>query len=138
MLFSGYQIKSDHRDKTHMKSQWEVNEIEELKVFTFGFCNNWIDEKDDVLWSCSEDFQSIGFESKKNRLRGSKCKELFFARFTKDKQHVWHGFPISKYNNEDRIPKSVIEKMQKYFSSNPPCKNKFCKSSFSKFMQGKL
>ncbi|OSI31618.1 hypothetical protein BV913_10500 [Neisseria dumasiana] len=66
-----------------MKSQWEVNEIEELKVFTFGFCNNWIDEKDDVLWSCSEDFQSIGFESKKIDLEVVSVKNYFLQDLLK-------------------------------------------------------
>ena len=83
MLFYGYQVKSDHRDNSHRKSQWKICEIDELKIFTFGFCNNWCSRENDVLWSCSENFQAIGVESQENKNAGSPYDKLYFARFTK-------------------------------------------------------
>ncbi|MGN6839245.1 hypothetical protein [Neisseria sp. HMSC072C05] len=132
MLFYGYQVKSDHRDNSHRKSQWKICEIDELKIFTFGFCNNWCSKENDVLWSCSENFQAIGVESQENKNAGSPYDKLYFARFTKDAQHIWHGFPISQYNQNDEVPKSIKLEVGKYFSTTE------FKDKFNKWMKGKL
>lgn len=109
MDFEDYQPKKDHRDKTAEKSQWTISEIDEIKLFLRGFCNHWYNPSKEQIWAVTKDFTIIGEESRNSKNRGSKFTSLFFAKFTSDKQNVWHGYPISPYLNHDRtIPQSII------------------------------
>lgn len=108
MKFKGYTVNEQHRGMLplHQKSQWRVDEWEELRLFFLAYKNEWICNKNH-LWSLSESFSVLGEDSK---------GELNLAKYWSDHQNVWHGFPVSPKRTGDRPPSEVLKDwMQKGF-----------------------
>lgn len=131
MLFHGYNLKLDHRNDSRQKSQWTISHIEEFEVFILGFKNEWTNPNQDTIWSICRNLSVLGCESQNNIHTGSKQKNLIVAKFTKDLQHIWHGYPISSYSQNDaNIPIPVINAWDS-------C-GIFPKSQFQKWKKGKI
>lgn len=131
MLFHGYNLKLDHRNNSPQKSQWTISHLEEFEVFILGFKSKWSNESQDTIWSVYENLKVLGCENQNNANKGSKHKGLIVAKFTKDSQHIWHGYPISSHSQNDaKIPIAVINAWDS-------C-DAFPKSLFQKWQQGKI
>lgn len=121
MLFKNYTVNYQHRGLLSItqKSQWTINEWDELKLFIKAQTYNWICEKEN-LWSIDDKFNVIGEDQ-----NGA----LFLAKFVVD-QACWHGYPVSSKRHGDRPPSDTLKSWveQKIIT----------KSTASKIAQGKL
>lgn len=133
MNFKAYKVNYMHRQNINQKSRWTISECDELKIFVDGLLANW-SNNNDTIWSIKSLNSTpvcIGEESPSNKNKGSKNENLYIAKFVKDNNDEWHGYPISCYSNNDSIIPSKI-------TSDWNIKGLFPKNLMSKWMKGKL
>jgi hypothetical protein len=99
---TNYLIHPHHRDGTLIKSQWIINESEEVECFKKSINNNW--NYQNCCWGLYFENSKIAYLglSAKNR------KKIFIAKFINNDSNDWHGYPIDpQYNNAD-IPNTSV------------------------------
>lgn len=133
-MFQRYTVNNQHRNNNNKaKSQWCITTNYELDIFTHGLINGWLSNDKTILWSVhrSGNDTIIGMESQENKNKGSKCSDLYIAKFTCDHNEEWHGYPISGYQNDSRnIPKQISDDWLR--------RKLISKRIFNRFQQGKI
>ena len=97
-----YHFKSDHRDRTRVKSQWVASLPDELVLFEDGYPRN----RGNSFWHLRKTpngLLHLGFSA---RIHGAQ-RDLHLAIFRGNPD--WHGYPADPENNkQDKPPSSVI------------------------------
>ena len=111
-----YQVKADHRKpkwNSKVKSLWTAIEYHEIDIFSYGLIKSWIPETSnkEIVWSFHRDSNENKILKIGEDHRNTKIKNLGLAKFTKDNNNTWHGYPIDPVT--DPIPNEIIQKWSK-------------------------
>ena len=111
-----YQVKADHRKpnwKSSEKSLWTAKEYYEIDIFSYGLVSQWITKisSKEIVWSFHRDSNTDSIIKIGEDHRHNKIKNLGLAKFTKDNNNTWHGYPIDPVT--DPIPDEIIQKWSK-------------------------
>lgn len=117
-----YIHKADHRDRSSLKSQWTIAEIDERNCCLFSIKNEWWDTGNPTTsWGV---FLISGKAAYLGLAAGgstSAAQELIIGKFLdSSKNGKWHGYPANHaQNTHDIPPTSVLREWlsQGYFSA---------------------
>ena len=98
-----YGVKPDHRDNTHVKSQWTITVDEEVLCFRLTCERTWfLDDRGWGLHLTDGKAQYLGVGLDRNQ-------RLFVARFEGDlPKQYWHGYPADHVRRADDIPAEAV------------------------------
>src|SRR4051812_34350996 len=100
-----YLPKSDHRDATAKKSQWQVDVAAEIEAFRLAIIHEWTD--DDLAWSLhvvDGSAQNLGVSAKDP----GPVEPLFLALF--ELAPSCHGFPADHRRSTREKPPSHVRR----------------------------
>ncbi len=97
-----YQFNQQHRDSNPNKSQWEINQRDELNAFLRAANSNW--RVGDNAWGLHIMIDTPHYLG---RVPGN--RRSFIAKFVIDSNHnAWHGYPADHILNAHDVPNQEV------------------------------
>lgn len=126
MIFDCYKVNLQHRGKLPkaQKSQWVVDEWEELRLFALAQLHGWRCAKQSSFWSIKAEHASPLC-----KIGEDKDGDLYLAKYVSDKQNQWHGYPVAPRQFD--VPPSAV--LQLWVSAEI-----MTRAKANKILQGKM
>ncbi len=100
-----YGCHPDHRNGNRAKSQWTIQQAEEITAFTYCYDHTWF--IGDRAWGLHYQQGSLTYLG----VGVDRQRALFVARFEDgNSNQQWHGYPADHQRNvHDRLPEQLKE-----------------------------
>ena len=104
-----------HRDGNPKKSQWTINQGQEIGVFEYSYKSNWVSQRRDKRssWGLYMTDGMIFVLGRTARECELPLRDVRIAKFIEDRQ-AWHGYPANyRCNKQDRPDTKILESWHK-------------------------
>lgn len=120
-----YKVNRKHRSQPSSPTctQWLVSEWEEIRLFSIAKAKMWVCSKK-CIWAIEKD------NGKLTELGTTGQDMAYMAKYTKDHNDEWHGYPVTPLRSADRPPTKILDAWKADDIINKAQQSKIVKGKF--------